>query len=406
MASGVVYGNTWAVIVGIDGYKVANPLTCAVNDARSFCDVMTDSQYGNIPKSNVKLLYDKDSKESAGTYPSKTNILSALSDTIKNIQTGDRLIFFYTGHGVSYNNKSYIIPIDARITKAGSLDVGSCISSEEITDKICNSSASEILIFLDACRSNSENSKAIIKKSSSVFTDGFAKAFQIRARNNGPKMTATFYACDLKEKAYEWQKMEHGVFTYFLLEGLKGKAASTKGVTLNSLDDYVGDAIIDHRKLKEYAQHKQTPWVKRDGPAGSLVLSLVQGAPPPISGKIVVSFPQDEECEAKNTLIEELKERGYKVVDIRSTTAKNSRLPLIKCQYSKSTRKQNGYDLNLSSLYAVISVTVSDKSRDLIVGPKKVHGSGPLLGDETSAEELANQRASMDAADFIEKALK
>ena len=37
-----------------------------------------------------------------------------------------------------------------------------------------------------------------------------------------PSVTVTRYACSIGERAYEWAEKKHGVFSYYLMEGLRG----------------------------------------------------------------------------------------------------------------------------------------------------------------------------------------
>ena len=73
-----------------------------------------------------------------------------------------------------------------------------------------------------------------------------------------PNVNATLYACSIGERAYEWPQRGHGVFSYYLLEGLKGGAANNQGeVTVNSLAEYTQSKVVEW--TKDYRDRKQTP---------------------------------------------------------------------------------------------------------------------------------------------------
>jgi len=42
-------------------------------------------------------------------------------------------------------------------------------------------------------------------------------------------VSATLYACNVEKRAYEWAEKKHGVFSYYLLEGLNGEAVNSQG---------------------------------------------------------------------------------------------------------------------------------------------------------------------------------
>ena len=79
-------------------------------------------------------------------------------------------------------------------------------------------------------------------------------------------VTATLYACRLGQRAYEWEEKEHGVFSYYLLEGLNGKAAAPNGeVTINSLATYTQKHV--NRWAMLYRGEEQQPWLSLEAGA-------------------------------------------------------------------------------------------------------------------------------------------
>ncbi len=82
---------------------------------------------------------------------------------------------------------------------------------------------------------------------------------------------ALIAASTAQQVAQEWREVEHGVFTYYLLEGLTGKADhdSKEFVTVNDLQTYVVDNLrkwsIKHKGLI------QEPTFRADG-IGDMIL--------------------------------------------------------------------------------------------------------------------------------------
>ena len=84
-------------------------------------------------------------------------------------------------------------------------------------------------------------------------------------------MSATLYACNVGERAYEWSEKGHGVFSYYLLEGLNGQAANSQGqVTVTGLAEYTQSKVVDWAETNR--NKKQTPWLSLQGGA-KLVLA-------------------------------------------------------------------------------------------------------------------------------------
>ena len=73
-----------------------------------------------------------------------------------------------------------------------------------------------------------------------------------------PSATASLYACNFDELAYEVPEKGHGVFSYYLLEGMRGGATDNNGeITVTGLADYT------QKKVTAWAQEqkgiRQTP---------------------------------------------------------------------------------------------------------------------------------------------------
>lgn len=408
LSSSTVHCATWAVVVGINGYKSANPLNYAVADAQAFYDLITDPNLGKVSKDHVRLLVDGTSANGA-QMPSRQAITAALDETVKATKPGDRLIFLFTGHGICVENKSYLMPIDGDGQDHNAV-ISSCLSAEEITSRISSSGASEVLLFLDACRKRPDGARDTISKDQ-LLTDEFAKAFRIQPRVGGPKMTATFYACSVGEAAWEWPEQKHGVFSYYCLEGLKGRAAprGKTGVTLNELQQYVGDEITRHKL--QFPNHNQTPWVVVNGQAGSLVLSYANGEPivepsikPQFQGRIAVMFPADEDCKAKSALIDALVEKGYDAVDGCDNPGKPIKVKIVgKQRFEKRTT--DAYGLQIDNLDNIVSIKIIDAKAGRSLGSHEETGSIAIIGAESKREADAAERTAAKLVEYVAKCL-
>ena len=74
------------------------------------------------------------------------------------------------------------------------------------------------------------------------------------ARSTGTHWMA---ASGSTETAKEFGELGHGVFTYSLLEALKGKAASNKMITVNGLKNYLQTIVPE--LIKKYGGNSQYP---------------------------------------------------------------------------------------------------------------------------------------------------
>ena len=134
------FSRSLAVIIGIDQYRNGiNSLQTATNDAREIARILEqDHNY-----EQVWLLLDEQATRTA---------LEQLLDQIlvKKIQTDDRLLFYFAGHGVALNGddgpEGYLIPQDA---KAG--DAGSYLPMSQLQEALSKLPCRHFLGILDCC---------------------------------------------------------------------------------------------------------------------------------------------------------------------------------------------------------------------------------------------------------------
>lgn len=86
------YNNSYAVIVGVNKYQNAGPLTYATKDAEDFASVLV-SQVGFSTKNIITLLDNEATKD--GIMNSYLELVDKASSP------DDRVIFFFAGHGLT-----------------------------------------------------------------------------------------------------------------------------------------------------------------------------------------------------------------------------------------------------------------------------------------------------------------
>jgi len=248
-------GNYYAVIIGIGKYqddKIPN-LKYTTVDAQSIYNILTDPQYGNFPKDQVKLLID----EQATYY----NIKSAIGTWLRrNTRKDDTVIIFFAGHGAPEDEKTYWVTYNANIDDL----YGTTLSNDEIADMLDRVEAKKMIAFLDSCYSAATINRTDKKRSIMIVKDPFQK-FKGKGR-------VIITSSDGKEQSVEIEKFGHGVFTYYLLKALKGEADENKDgfIELDEVWDYVKYRVTD--TARRYGS-TQTPVLDGSYSAG-IVLSI------------------------------------------------------------------------------------------------------------------------------------
>jgi len=87
----LVTGQTYAIIIGISKYKEVPSLQFAHRDAQAFEALLTSPAGGNVPKANIEVFLDEEA--------TRNNVADAISITARKAKLGDRVYFFFAGHG-------------------------------------------------------------------------------------------------------------------------------------------------------------------------------------------------------------------------------------------------------------------------------------------------------------------
>jgi hypothetical protein len=227
------YAASHALVIGINEYSHASPLSYAVNDALEIKELLI-SDFG-FPAENVSFL-----KDAAAT---KGAIIKAFFRfTRDDIGLDDRVLLFFAGHGHTLTGSrgevGYLIPHDAELD-----DYSTFIRWDDLTKNSELIRSKHMLFIMDACygglaltRSAQPGSARFLKDmmlrySRQVLTAG--KADEVVADAGGPLP-------------------DHSVFTGHLIEALKGKAATEGGVlTASGVMAYVYGKVANDRNSNQ-----------------------------------------------------------------------------------------------------------------------------------------------------------
>ena len=219
-----------ALIVGITNYKNIPLAIYADNDAKMFSDFAYRSL--GVSRDKIKLLVN----ETANFVEIKKTIKRWLQNEIKSGETD--VYLFFAGHGlVSDNQKDlYLLPYDGEPTL---LDDTS-IKRSELFSIISESNPKSVTAFFDTCYSGLTRENKMLIAS--------ARPLKIVAEENTiPININLITAAANNEIANGLEAAEHGMFSYYLMEGLSGNADSDndKNITLGELYSYLSKKVKD-----------------------------------------------------------------------------------------------------------------------------------------------------------------
>ncbi len=222
---------TFALIMGISSYKYVRPLTFADKDAEMFRDFLKSPAGGSVKDDNVFILLNEQAV--SGTFWGKGfQWLKA-----KKLQKGDRLFIYLAGHGDAIDEDQFFY-LTYDCNPAGDKNnylVGGTIQLFNLKKKIAAETAKgvEVYFIMDACRSNELPGGS----------DGqnFLNAAISEKRAGEVIMLATGAGQESLED--ESIGTGHGLFTYYLVDGLNGLAdeegEKNNEVTLAEIQKYV-----------------------------------------------------------------------------------------------------------------------------------------------------------------------
>jgi len=158
---------------------------------------------------------------------------------------------YYAGHGAPdmKNRTAYLIPYDGDPNYASQTGY----EVDAMTGNLSQLGARSVTVFLDACFSGANRESEILLAGARPI---FMEVNPALAEN-----VTLFSAASGTEISSAWPEKQHGLFTYWMLKGLQGKADanSDRSLTVEELSDYIQENVsITAGKL----DREQTPGVQ------------------------------------------------------------------------------------------------------------------------------------------------
>jgi hypothetical protein len=224
----------WAVVIGVSMYTHMKPLKYSDNDAFRLMALMQSPAGGALPDEQIRVLVDEDA--------TKNNIIASMKELFGKADQNDLVLLYFSGHGL----RGSFLPIDYD-------GFNNKLHHDEIQEIFEASRAKYKLCIADACHSGSYafNSKGEIED---IVSDYYEKL----SKSKGG--TALILSSKPEETSLESLRVRQGVFSHYLLRGMKGEADNNSNgvVTLGELFDYIADEV------ESYTQFRQSPVLKGD----------------------------------------------------------------------------------------------------------------------------------------------
>jgi hypothetical protein len=236
--------NIYALIVGASRYDHFESLKYTDDDAYRIYAFLKSPEGGAVPEDHIRILID----ESAVAE----NIYKGLDDIIAMAGKEDLVLIYLAGHGL----QGFYVPTDSDGYR-------NRVEYDVIKDRLSLCQARQKLVIADACYAGS-----LLAAKTPIFesVDLFYK--KLSASGGG---TAFLLSSKSEEFSLESLGLRQGLFSHYLIEGLKGEADTNKDklVSLDELYAYV------YSHVRTYSGNMQTP-VLAGNMDGGMPLSSVR----------------------------------------------------------------------------------------------------------------------------------
>ncbi|MCP9448784.1 MAG: caspase family protein [Nitrospira sp.] len=133
-----LYYKSWAVIIGIENYQVAQPLLGAIDDAKRVAQAFRRLGFDEVVE-----IYEKDA--------TSRRLQQVFNDILpRKVGRMDRLVIFYIGHAGAARDaegeeRSYLVPLDAQIAH-----IGKSITVEQLKEFTRRTASKHTVLLFDA----------------------------------------------------------------------------------------------------------------------------------------------------------------------------------------------------------------------------------------------------------------
>ena len=219
----------WALVVGISKFSDKNvpALHYTTADATALAAELTDPNVGRFPAAHVHVLTD----EKATTK----NIKEELNWIARHAEPNDMVLIYVASHGTprtldTAGGANYLVTYDTEIYSGGNFDEDALYATALPMVELANSVATRMkalrtAVILDTCYSGGS-----MKNDSPLMNAQLANAAPSRellTRMSQGTGRIVMAASQVNEESLESAQLQHGYFTYFLLQALKDGRGNT-----------------------------------------------------------------------------------------------------------------------------------------------------------------------------------
>ncbi len=222
----------WAVVIGVASYNHMPTLRFTDDDAYRMYAFLKSPEGGALPDDNIRILIDEDA--------TKKQILSTLENVFTKAGSNDLVMLYFSGHGLPGS----FLPSDFD-------GFDNRIYHDEIRDILDRSPAKYKVCIADACHSG-----GLLAMKGADANNALLKYYEALAQSSPG--SALILSSKSSETSLESSGLRQGVFSHFLIKGLKGEADRNNDniVSVQELFDFT------YHNVRSYTGSRQSPVIK------------------------------------------------------------------------------------------------------------------------------------------------
>ena len=251
----------FALVIGITYPAIrwgADTLRFANRDAIEFAKFLKSPQGGSFPPGNVKLLVDAGATRRA--------IGDSIDALRAQLTPGALLYVFFSGHTwQDADNYAYVMPYDGEKERPGNKGW----RVDEFQKMLKRVGAGYFVLFLDACHAGAVTTEGLsadegLAKGGNELSTVLVSAWN-RALAGIKSQDGVIFSSSASQSSFEDPDRQHGVFTYYLLRGLRGAADSIDSanrdgkVTVGELMGFLTDSVPPRARVVTKGRKNQIP---------------------------------------------------------------------------------------------------------------------------------------------------
>ncbi|MBK9710144.1 MAG: caspase family protein [Kouleothrix sp.] len=235
------HANRWAIIVGVSSYQYEGltNLQYAHRDAEELYDLLQTPAGGGFERERIRKLIDAEA--------TTANITRALRSFLKQPAKEDIVLIYFACHGAPDLDRPSLIYLITYDTDPSDIS-GTALPMREIDLSLQeNLLAERVVIIADTCHSAALGGRIGRRGAGNEAQAINAYLEQVSKAKGGVALLTSAEASESAQEGEQWGG-GHGVFTHFLLQGMRGDAdgygePKDGVVTVGELFDYVRDSV-------------------------------------------------------------------------------------------------------------------------------------------------------------------